>query len=98
MPRSCHASITSGRHSTLHGAGATGTSEDIYGESDLGARVTGWRDGTLRDALFDHPDGLAFDSDLAQLYVADSNNHVIRLVSATAVDESARCNNVGGLC
>lgn len=42
----------------------------------LGGPDSGWRDGT--EALFDEPGGLSVTAD--KLYVADTNNHVIRVV------------------
>ncbi|MEW5987529.1 MAG: thioredoxin-like domain-containing protein [Chloroflexota bacterium] len=41
----------------------------------LGGETAGWRDGA--DALFDEPGGLSITRD--KLYIADTNNHVIRV-------------------
>ena len=43
--------------------------------SYLGGDESGWRDGT--DALFNEPGGIALGGD--KLYIADTNNHVIRV-------------------
>lgn len=40
----------------------------------------GYSNGPLRDAKFDGPQGLAFDPCTRALYVADSNNHVVRKI------------------
>lgn len=42
----------------------------------LGGETAGWQDGL--DALFDEPGGLSITAD--KLYIADTNNHVIRVV------------------
>ncbi|MBN2471221.1 MAG: redoxin domain-containing protein [Anaerolineae bacterium] len=47
-----------------------------------GDGVGGYQDGTLADALFDEPGGLSYAA--GRLYVADTNNHAIRLVDLEA--------------
>jgi sugar lactone lactonase YvrE len=46
------------------------------------ARLPGTADGTGSEARFDHPSGLATDSD-DNIYVADSGNHTIRKITPT---------------
>jgi DNA-binding beta-propeller fold protein YncE len=53
---------------------ATGAASTLYGS------VQGWRDGA--DPLFHEPGGISVDGDL--LWVADTNNHVIRAIDLTA--------------
>jgi hypothetical protein len=43
----------------------------------LGGEEAGWRDGVGQDALFDEPGGLSVAGEV--LYVADTNNHVVRV-------------------
>jgi hypothetical protein len=47
--------------------------------SFLGGSVAGWRDG--HQALFDEPGGLSLAGD--KLYIADTNNHAIRVADLT---------------
>ena len=44
----------------------------------VGSGVAGHRDGSYAEAAFDHPQGMAIDGD--KLYVADTENHRIRLI------------------
>jgi DNA-binding beta-propeller fold protein YncE len=44
----------------------------------IGSRDLGMADGTFEQASFNHPQGMAFDG--KKLYVADTENHSIRLV------------------
>jgi len=46
----------------------------------IGGGEPGFVDGSAEQARFDHPQGLALDSDHEMLYVADEPNHVIRAV------------------
>lgn len=48
------------------------------------ARFTGDDDGTGEDALFDQPNGIAVDRS-GNIYVADSENHIIRKVTPSGV-------------
>jgi len=50
----------------------------------LGGSESGWRDGS--DALFDEPGGLSVGDD--KLYIADTNNHVIRIADLDSGDVS----------
>ncbi len=45
----------------------------------IGSGVQGRRDGTFGEAEFYRPQGLAFDSAQSRLYVADTENHLIRM-------------------
>lgn len=44
----------------------------------IGSGVAGMRDGTFEDAMFNKPQGMAFNNN--ELYVADTENHAIRLI------------------
>ncbi len=46
----------------------------------IGDGAPGFRDGPAGHALFDHPQGLAFDAGSETLFVADEPNHAIRAV------------------
>ena len=52
--------------------------------SFLGGSVAGWQDG--RQALFDEPGGLSLGGD--KLYIADTNNHAIRVADLTTQEVS----------
>ncbi len=52
--------------------------QTVYGGGSPG----GFRDGDSTDALFDEPGGLSFANGL--LYVADTNNHAIRVIDLAA--------------
>jgi len=47
-----------------------------------GQTAGGYRDGSFAEALFDEPGGLSYAA--GRLYVADTNNHVIRVVDLEA--------------
>ena len=60
---------------------------DVDGNVTLyagGAQEQGWRDGALLDARFHEPSGIVI-SPSGELYVADSANHCIRMISGGAV-------------
>lgn len=57
---------------------ATGETRSIFGLGGTG----GYRDGDASVAEFDEPGGLDFAE--GKLYVADTNNHVIRIIDLTA--------------
>jgi sugar lactone lactonase YvrE len=46
----------------------------------IGTGTKGYRNGTFGNSQFNHPLGLAFDSQRNQLYIADALNHSIRVV------------------
>lgn len=46
----------------------------------IGTSATGFRNGTFGNSQFNHPMGLAFDTERNQLYIADALNHSIRVV------------------
>lgn len=48
----------------------------------IGTSARGWNDGDFDSATFDKPQGLALDGD--SLYIADVNNHVIRVADLAA--------------
>jgi DNA-binding beta-propeller fold protein YncE len=45
-----------------------------------GSGERGWKDGGFEDAQFNHPQGLAYDFQYKTLYVADTENHLIRKI------------------
>lgn len=47
----------------------------------VGSGEEGWRDGGFDDAQFNHPQGLAYDSNARILYIADTENHLIRKIN-----------------
>jgi hypothetical protein len=53
-------------------------------ETFLGSVESGWRDGP--EALFDEPGGLSLGGD--KLYIADTNNHVIRVADLSTKEVS----------
>lgn len=48
-----------------------------------GTGKKGARDGSFREAQFDNPQGLAFDSEKNLLFAADTDNHLIRRLDLT---------------
>jgi DNA-binding beta-propeller fold protein YncE len=46
----------------------------------IGSGVSGASDGFLRTATFNQPQGLALSDDGSRLYIADTENHLIRMV------------------
>src|SRR5438105_3073111 len=63
-------------------AGPTPTATSVVTIAGKNSAQPGYADGdALGGALFDAPEGLALDATGEQLYVADSNNHVIRHVN-----------------
>lgn len=50
----------------------------------------GFADGVGTDARFDTPQGIAISRDGARLYVADTNNHLVRRVYLTATPDAPR--------
>ncbi len=53
-------------------------SKDGKVEAVIGSGVAGLQDGSFQTAQFNNPQGLALDGD--KLYVADTNNHALRVV------------------
>ncbi len=47
----------------------------------VGSGVAGLKDGAAREAQFAEPSGLALSEDGRRLYVADANNHAIRVIA-----------------
>ncbi len=56
------------------------TPMDYYNSLVAGGNDAGFKDGAFYEARFRQPAGLAIDGTGTKLYVADSNNHRIRLV------------------
>ena len=54
-----------------------GTTFDVEVQLSIGGGEAGMQDGDLAGARFDHPQGVAVDGEV--LYVADTNNHAIRV-------------------
>ncbi len=48
----------------------------------IGSGQIGWRDGSYSEAAFDHPQGMVLDGSM--LYVADTENHLIRRIDLDA--------------
>jgi thiol-disulfide isomerase/thioredoxin len=47
----------------------------------IGSGIAGWQDGDFSEAQFFSPQGMAFDRSAQSLYVADTENHVIRRIN-----------------
>lgn len=56
----------------------------------------GWEDGMLRQAKFNNPRQLAFTSD-GKLYIADTNNHCIRVIDTTISEDQVVVNTAVGV-
>jgi hypothetical protein len=61
----------------------------MYGYQDLvaGDGNKGYRDGPFHSALFQMPMGLALDAGMERLYVADKDNHCIRVIDLAKSNE-----------
>lgn len=72
--------------------------EDYAGRALIDGPVTGrgWEDGLLENARFFAPKQIAFTSD-GKLYIADNNNHCIRVIDTTVPKELAIVNTAIGL-
>ena len=55
---------------------------DLAGGGSAGGTMNGWDDGVGSAALFYYPSGISVDS-VGYVYVADSDNHLIRVISPT---------------
>ena len=69
-----------------------GAATDI--DEDTGCMVGGFRDGAADEALFSSPAGL-FVTDTDDIYVADTNNHRVRLISRGFVSTVAGSGTAG---
>jgi thiol-disulfide isomerase/thioredoxin len=69
--------IADSNHNRIVIATKEGKVLDVAGAGDIGAA-----DGSFTDATFNHPQGMALDGDL--LYVADTENHLLRRVDLQA--------------
>ncbi len=67
--------IADSNHNRIVIAKLDGTLVDVVGSGELGAA-----DGDFKTAQFDHPQGMAFDAEKGVLYVADTENHLLRKV------------------
>jgi DNA-binding beta-propeller fold protein YncE len=67
--------IADSNHNRIVIAKLDGTLLDVVGSGELGAA-----DGDYQAAQFDHPQGMAFDDEKEVLYVADTENHLLRKV------------------
>lgn len=65
--------VSDSGHNRIVRAGKNGGVEAV-----IGSGIAGLKDGDFAAAQFNNPQGLAFDSD--KLYVADTNNHALRVV------------------
>ncbi len=72
--------VTDSLNSTLRKISPTGVVTTLAGQ----AGVRGYADGTTTSAQFNNPEGLAIDP-LGNLYVADTNNHAVRMVTPAGV-------------
>ena len=68
----------------------------------IGGPNAGYQDGKYQEAKFNWPQGLAYDSDCQCLYVADTENNLIRIVDVEKKNVSTLCgiyndgkNNIG---
>ncbi|HEY7855530.1 MAG TPA: hypothetical protein VIC32_03730 [Terriglobales bacterium] len=61
-----------------------------------GTNASGFADGSLTAARFNHPFGILASSDGTKLYIADTGNNAIRLIDLTAATVSTIAGN-GGL-
>ncbi len=68
--------ITDSNHNRIVVTSLTGELKEIIGTGAIGKE-----DGAYHEASFDHPQGLALVGD--QLYVADTENHMLRVVDLT---------------
>ncbi len=67
--------IADSNHNRIVIAKLDGTLVDVVGSGEIGAA-----DGAYGTAQFDHPQGMAFDADKDALYVADTENHLLRKI------------------
>ncbi|MBW4577251.1 MAG: redoxin domain-containing protein [Aphanothece sp. CMT-3BRIN-NPC111] len=56
------------------------TSLDGTTKAVIGTGESGWKDGDWKTAQFFAPQGMAFDQERMALYVADTGNHLLRLI------------------
>lgn len=77
---------------------ATYKGEPYAGKSIIEGPVNGrgWEDGLLENAKFFAPKQLAFTAD-GKLYIADNNNHCIRIIDTTVPKGTATVNTAIGL-
>lgn len=77
---------------------ATYRGEDYAGRALLEGPVNGrgWEDGLLENARFFAPKQMAFTAD-GKLYIADNNNHCIRVIDTTVPKDLATVNTAIGL-
>ncbi len=66
---------------------------DFYNTLVAGADNAGYKDGPFYDARFNNPSGLAFDDKGERLFVADTNNHRVRVIY---LNEGNRVETIAG--
>lgn len=64
--------------------------------SCIGGKEPGWKDGLFEEARFHSPQGICWSKEMDKLFVADTENHAIRVVSH-AVSECSYGFHFGGL-
>lgn len=69
--------ISDSNHNRIVITDLNGKLQDIIGAGSIGTK-----DGSFAEAQFDHPQGMALDGD--KLYVADTENHTIRVADLKA--------------
>ncbi|HKX27355.1 MAG TPA: thioredoxin-like domain-containing protein [Blastocatellia bacterium] len=90
--------ISDSNHNRILVTTLDGTVKEVIGDGEVGTR-----DGSLADAEFNHPQGMALDGET--LYVCDTENHLIRRVDLKArivetlagTGQQAREFNVSGI-
>lgn len=69
------------------------TPVDSYNNLVAGQDDPGFKDGAFEEARFSHPSGMVFDDTGARLFVADKDNHRIRVIY---LDENNRVDSLAG--
>lgn len=64
-------------------------------ETLCGVEEQGHRDGTFEEAMFCNPTNLVWNAEMQELYVSDTWNHVIRVISLTNKTVSTLCGTPG---
>lgn len=77
--------VTDTNNNNIRSIDASGSVTTYAGSID---GIAGWQDDSFSNSLFDHPIGLTVDS-AGNIFVADTNNNVIRKVTTTSVSTYA---------